>query len=97
MKTLEKEIQTKQVRDLFKAILVLKSQKECTSFLRDLLTVEEIKELSRRWQVAKMLSKNKTFIEIEKKTGMSSATITRINYWIHHGTGGYRELLKRVK
>ena len=96
MKSLEKEIRTKEVNKLFQAILKLNTEKECASFLRDLLTVEEIKELSRRWQVAKMLSNNETFAQIEKRTGMSSTTIARINYWIHHGTGGYRELLKRV-
>lgn len=97
MKQLEKDLQTKEVKDLFQAILTLKNKKECACFLRDLLTIEEIKEFSRRWQVAKMLAKKLSFSKIEKKTGMSSATISRINYWFHHGMGGYKELLKKVR
>ncbi len=96
-KAVEKTIATREVYDLYKAILELKGVDECGRFFRDLLTVEEIQEAARRWQVAKMLAKGVSFLEIVDQTKMSSATISRINYWLHHGAGGYKLLLKRLR
>ncbi|MCX6806701.1 MAG: YerC/YecD family TrpR-related protein [Candidatus Berkelbacteria bacterium] len=96
MKTIEKELKTKNVREVYKVILALKDMEECEIFFRDILTFEEIEEMARRWQVAKMLAKKIPFKDIERKTKMSSTTIARINYWLHHGTGGYKLLLKRL-
>lgn len=93
---IEKKLQTKTMQNFLKAVLALKNEQETLAFLRDVLTVEELVEASRRWQVAQMLSQDKTFIEIQEKTNMSSATISRINYWLHHGMGGYQLMLKRL-
>lgn len=92
---LEKQLQSKEVRELTRAVLKLRNEEEALAFFRDVLTLEEIQGISRRWAVARMLAKKMTFEEIERKTGMSSATISRINYWIHHGMGGYKLMLKR--
>lgn len=96
MQKVETELKTKEVKDLYRAILELKTPKEYELFFRDLLTFEEIVEFSRRWKVAKMLIKKMPFDKIERKTKMSQTTISRINYWLHHGTGGYMLLLKRL-
>lgn len=84
------------MQNFLRAILALQTEKEVLAFLRDVLTVEELMEASRRWQVAQMLAQDKTFIEIQERTKMSSATISRINYWLHHGMGGYQLMLKRL-
>lgn len=96
MRKLEKQAQTKEVKDLYKTILKLQSTEECSRFFRDLLTIEEIQEIARRWQVAQLLIIEVPYVEIEKKTGMSSVTIARINYWLHHGQGGYKLMLSRL-
>lgn len=96
MRKLEKQATAKEVQSLYKTILKLNDADECSRFFRDLLTLEEIQEFSRRWEVAKMLTKNIPFSEIEKETGMSSVTISRINYWLHHGQGGYKLMLRRL-
>lgn len=96
METIEKKLQTKTMQNFLKAVLALKNEKEALAFLRDILTVEELMDASRRWQVAQMLAQDKTFKEIEERTKMSSATISRINYWLHHGMGGYQLMLKRL-
>lgn len=93
---LEKQLKTKEVADLYKAILILQNPDECSKFFRDLLTLEEIEEATRRWKVAKMLSDNKSFLEISDETKMSSATIARVNFWIHHGMGGYKLMFNRL-
>lgn len=97
MKNVEKELKTKEVKEFYQAILALKNEKECELFLRDLFTFEELQEATRRFRVAKLLTKNISFRNIEKKTKMSSTTISRINFWLHHGTGGYMLILKRLK
>ncbi len=93
----EKELDMKEIDGLYKAILSLKNVEECKRFFRDLLTLEEIQEAARRWRVAKMLAKGVPFLKIEDETKMSSATISRVNYWLHHGAGGYKLLLKRLR
>ena len=82
--------------DLFKAILALDNLKEAKKFFRDLLTEAEIIEFSNRWQAAQMLDQKIPYTEIEKKTGLSSATIARISKWLNKGMGGYRLMLKKL-
>lgn len=86
-----------EVSALLKAILKLRSVQEAKMFFRDLLTISEIKTFAMRWKVAQMLEQGSTYQEIEKKTGMSSTTIARINRWLEYGEGGYKLLLKRTK
>lgn len=93
---LEKQLKTKEVVDLYKAIVELNNTEECSKFFRDLLTLEEIEEAARRWKVARMLNNDKSFLEISDETNMSSATIARVNFWIHHGQGGYKLMLNRL-
>ena len=88
-------LHTKDSKDLFKALLLLKKEDEVRRFLRDLLTEPEIKEFANRWAVAQMLDKRVDYESITKKTGMSSTTIARINKWKEKGMGGYKLMLKR--
>jgi uncharacterized protein YerC len=37
------------------------------------------------------------YAEISRRTGASTATITRIASWLHHGEGGYQSMLDRLK
>lgn len=84
-----------KVKDLYKALLSFKTEKEINAFLRDLLTHEELEEFGNRWKVAQMLSKKYTYIDIEKETGMSSTTIARISKWLEKGMSGYKLAIKR--
>ncbi len=88
---------TKDIENLFEAFLKVRDKEECSKFLRDLMTVQEIKTIAKRWKVAKMLEEGETYKDIEKATGMSSTTIARINRWKEYGEGGYKLILGRVK
>jgi len=88
---------SKRIDEVYKAILLLKNLDECRTFFRDLCTLSEIDAMAERFQVAKMLNKNVSYREICKKTGSSTATITRVAYWLNHGLGGYKLVLKRIK
>ncbi|MBI4992530.1 MAG: TrpR YerC/YecD [Candidatus Magasanikbacteria bacterium] len=94
---MEKQLTTKQATELFEAILSLKSTKECKAFLRDVCTLSEIEAMIERFQVAKMVKDNVPYREISKKTGSSTATVTRVAHWLHHGMGGYDLVLDRMK
>jgi len=94
---MEKQLTTKQATELLEAILSLKSAKECKAFLRDLCTLSEIEAMIERFQVVKMVKRNIPYREISKKTGSSTATVTRVAHWLHHGMGGYNLVLDRVK
>ena len=82
---------------LIEALLLLKNQEEAKSFLRDLLTEQEILEFGKRWKTAQMLHHNFSYSAIEKETGISSTTIARISKWLQEGMGGYQLILKRLK
>lgn len=86
-----------KTKNLYNAVLSLRSEKEAQKFFRDLLTEPEIKEFANRWQVAKMLDKKINYEKIAKETGMSSTTIARISKWLNNGMGGYKLMLKRIK
>jgi TrpR-related protein YerC/YecD len=81
--------------DLFRAILALPDVPAAERFFRDLCTLKELHDLGQRWQVVQLLERGRHYAEIARETGASTATITRIAQWLHHGTGGYREALDR--
>jgi TrpR-related protein YerC/YecD len=85
-----------KTKNLYTAILSLKTEKEAQKFFRDLLTEPEIKEFANRWTVAQMLNQKVNYEKIEKATGMSSTTIARISKWLNNGMGGYKLMLKRI-
>lgn len=92
----EPVLNSKEMKELFKAIANLKTGQECKRFLRDLCTIAELKEMSERWQVAKQVKKGLPYRNIAKKTGVSTATITRVAHWLNHGMGGYQLMLHRL-
>ena len=81
---------------LFEAILTLKSVDECYAFFEDICTVNEIKALAQRLEVAKMLQEKKTYQEIQQYTHASTATISRVNRCLSYGSDGYKLILERV-
>ena len=82
---------------LFEAILLLENEEECYQFFEDVCTINEIKALAQRFQVAKMLHEGNTYQQIEQETGASTATISRIKRYLNYGAGGYILVLERVK
>ncbi len=82
---------------LYKAILSLESVEECDKFFDDICTVKEILDLSLRLKVAKLLREKVSYTDIEKLTGASSATISRIGRCVNYGAGGYEIVLDRLE
>jgi TrpR-related protein YerC/YecD len=82
---------------LFGAILRLETPLEAERFFRDLCTLGELRDLAQRWAVVRMLDAGLHYAEISKRTGASTATITRIASWLRHGEGGYQSMLARIR
>lgn len=94
---MNKKIKTEAVDHLFQAILCLKSAEECYDFFEDLCTVNELLSLSQRFEVASMLKRHNTYLEIAEKTGASTATISRVNRSLNYGNDGYELVLERLE
>lgn len=84
------------IDQLFEAILSLEDMGECYRFFEDICTVNEIKSLAQRLEVARMLSEEKTYNEIAEKTNASTATISRVGRFLNYGADGYKIILDRL-
>ncbi len=82
---------------LYRAIMTLKTEEECYRFFQDLCTISELRSMEQRFEVAKLLSEGMIYTDILDKTGASSATISRVNRSLLGGTGGYEEVLDRLR
>lgn len=91
------KVTNKELNSLYEAILKLQSVNECKKFFRDLCTLSELSAMTERLEVVKMLIQDRPYREICKKTGSSTATITRVAHWLNHGMGGYKLVLERLK
>lgn len=92
----QSKIKSEETDRLFEAILTLRDTEECYRFFEDLCTFSEIRAMAQRLQVAQMLQKGDTFVQISEQTGVSSATITRVNKCISYGSEGYKLVLDRL-
>ncbi len=92
----EKIWDSKESKQLVAGILELKTAGEAKRFLRDLLTPAEIKEFANRFEAARLLSRDVQYNAISESTGLSSATIARIQKWLNGSLGGYRLVLARL-
>lgn len=90
------KIKDENVDFLFKAILALENIDECYAFFEDLCTINELKSISQRIVVAKMLTQKRVYSDIVEQTGASTATISRVNRSLSYGCGGYEEIFARL-
>lgn len=94
---LEPQLEMPATKKLYEVLSEIDKPEEMADFLRDLLTLEEIEEASRRFLAAKLLKEGKSIRDIAKEIGVSTTTVVRINYWLHHGMGGYGLALEKLK
>ncbi len=90
------KLKNEDVDFLFQAVLSLNSMEECYNFFEDLCTAQELKAMSQRIVVAKMLSEHKVYNDIVAKTGASTATISRVNRSLMYGNDGYSVVFDRL-
>ena len=93
----ESKLKNPELDLFFEAILQLKNIDECYNFFEDVATINEIKALAQRIQVAQLLKSKKVYTEIAEQTGASTATISRVNKCLNYGAGGYELILDRLE
>lgn len=82
---------------LFEAVLGLETIDECYAFFTDLCTIKEIKDMSQRFEAARMLNEGANYLDIAADVGLSTATISRVSRSLNYGEGGYQAALERLK
>ena len=93
---MNKKLHNEDTDFLFDAILQLRTREECYQFFEDMCTVQELKALSQRLAVAKMLDDKCVYTDIESRTGASTATISRVNRSLQYGCDAYRMVFRRL-
>ncbi len=94
---MNRKLQDDNLDFLFKAVLSLENTDECYDFFEDLCTVQELKAISQRLVVAKMLSEKCVYTDIVNATGASTATISRVNRSLQYGCDGYDKIFERIR
>lgn len=82
---------------LCRAILSLETEGEVYLFLEDIATIGEIRSLSQRLEVSRLLDMGHNYHQIVLQTGTSTATISRVKKNLQYGTDGYKVVLGRMK
>lgn len=82
---------------LYRAVLSLKTEEECAAFFEDACTVQETEAIAQRIEVACKLYNGKSYVDINKSTGASTATICRVSRALNYGSGGYKTVIGRLE
>ena len=94
---MSEKIRDEKIDNLFLAILELQDLEECYAFFEDLCTVAELQEMSKRLLAAKLLKDDHVYTDIAERTGLSTATISRVNRCLKYGRDGYITILERLE
>ncbi len=81
---------------LYDALLSLKTRQECAALLEDLCTIQEVSDMVNRLEAARLLKGGANYLQVSRQTGMSTATISRVNRSLRYGAGGYQAVLDRL-
>lgn len=92
--TQKNDMRSEEVENLLKVFSGMEDQNDIFAFLEDVFTVREIREISQRLAVARLLDSGKSYYEIEQMTGASATTIARVSKCLAYGSGGYAKALE---
>ncbi len=91
------KIEKKYLENLYRAILALETEQECAAFFDDICTIQELESISQRLEVARLLHQGKNYVDINKLTGASTATICRVSKCLSYGDGGYKAVIEKLE
>lgn len=89
-------IRTPAVESLLQAFCGLDDPDAVFSFLLDVCTIREIQDMAQRLEVARMLAGGAHYPEIQRVTGASPTTISRVSRCVNYGAGGYLAVIERL-
>lgn len=82
---------------LFEAILSLESTDDCYRFFEDVCTINEVRDMAQRYEVALLLEQGLNYQQIAAQVGVSTATISRVSRCLNYGSGGYQDAIAKRK
>ena len=85
------------IENFYKAVMSFDSVDDCKDFFDDIFTIQELHAIVQRFEVACLLSEGKSYVEVNKITSASTATICRVAKCINYGNGGYKTILNKPK
>lgn len=80
--------------NLVAAFLTIDDEGTLRAFLKDLCTTAELDAMGQRLHVAQLVKDGMAYQEISRRTGASTATVTRVAHWLKYGEGGYDAVLQ---
>ncbi len=89
----EREMRNDKVEALLSVLAQISDADALYDLFCDLLTVREIDDAAGRLEVARLLDAGASYVDIQKKTGASATTVSRVSKCLNYGTGGYRHAL----
>lgn len=95
--TKEELLASSEVQKLFSALCLAESPGEERALLLDLCTLKEIEDFAQRLEVARLLDAGESYLEVQRATGASSTTVSRVSKCLNGSEGGYRMLLDRER
>jgi TrpR-related protein YerC/YecD len=90
-----KEEEIDLIFDLINAIVVANKSDKAVIILQELFTPHEIRTLSKRLRIAKLLLEGLTYEEIMREMKCSFATIAKINAWLNQ-SGQLKKIIKQL-
>ena len=81
---------------LCRALAVLETPEEAEALLRDICSPAELEAIAQRLEVAILLDAGTSYLEVSRRTGASSTTVSRVSKCLNGNAGGYRTVLGRL-
>lgn len=85
-----------EIDDLLTIFSRMDSKERIFEFMLDLMSEKEMLDFARKFEVAKMLEEGISYSRIEKKTGMSSATISKVSKALNSENMWYRNAINII-
>lgn len=96
LEKLSKPMQEELLFDLINAFSLVKSAEDSAIFVQDLLTVAEVKMLSKRLRIAKLLLEGEKYETIAKDLHVSRSTIAKVGAWLAERGAGFRKVVRKL-
>jgi Trp operon repressor len=91
------DMKTDHKKELLEIVrIAAKDEKLLDALLQDLLTPEEYRDISNRWQIVKRLAKGENQRFIMRDLKVAFATITRGSRTLENEGGGFNQLLQKI-
>jgi len=93
---LSRDHQASLLHDLIHSFSLLRSPDKALSFITNLLTADEVKILSKRLAIAKLLLKGSSYDEVCRSLKTSPVTVAKVASWLKEKGEGFAEIISRI-